>query len=384
MVSSSAQCKQHYAVAGRPSAGRAIRLALFSVYNPVVMPLEYSLPALPLLILMNAFFVAAEYALVAIRDVQIEQLRQRGWRGSAAAMSAMKTRPADSIGAIQVCITMTNLLLGWIGEPAMSRLLHAALGPLAAHIPGVVFTPLATLLSFVVVTLLTVVFSELLPKALTLRSAPPVAVLTAVPILAIGRLIRPLVWLMNALANLVTRPLGLGRVQDMERELATPQDIMYLTRQAAADGQLDQRERDVILNTLALGKRTARQIMVPRKEVVSLDMRWSIQKNREIMEEHLYSRLPLCDGGLDHVIGVIRTREFLAACEDAADVSVLSLIALKAVFIPETLPVDRLLTAFREQNTQMMFVVDEYGGIEGIITLRDVVDELLAAHPAAL
>ncbi len=347
------------------------------------MPLLYSLPAVPLLILLNAFFVAAEYALVAIREAQIETLHERGWRRAATAMAALKLRPADAIGAIQVCITMTNLLLGWIGEPAMSQTLYALLGPLARRIPDEVFTPLATVLSFLVVTLLTVVFSELLPKALTLRSVQPVAVLTAVPMHAIGRAIRPLVWLMNALANTVTRPLGLGRVQDMERESATAQDIIHLTQQAAADGQLNVPERDVILNTLALGKRTARQIMIPRTQVAYLDMRWTMQRNREGMEEHLYSRMPLCDGGLDHVIGVVRTKEFLTAYEDAADTRVLSLIALKVVYIPETLPVDRLLTAFREQNVQVMFVVDEHGGVEGIITLRDVVDELLEVRPVA-
>jgi CBS domain containing-hemolysin-like protein len=343
----------------------------------------HALPAVPLLILLNAFFVAAEYALVAIREAQIETLRERGWRRSATAMAALKARPADAIGAIQVCITMTNLLLGWLGEPAMSQALYVLLGPLAQYIPNQVFMPLATLLSFLVVTLLTVVFSELLPKALTLRSVQPVAVLTAVPMHAIGRAIRPLVWLMNALANTVTRPLGLGRVQDMERELTTAQDIMHLTQQAAAHGQLNVSERDVILNTLALGKRTARQIMIPRQQVAYLDMRWTMQKNREVMDEHLYSRLPLCDGGLDRLVGVVRTKEFLTAYEDAADTSVLSLIAFKAVCIPEVLSVDRLLTAFREQDVQMMFVVDEYGGVEGIVTLRDVVDELLAARPVA-
>lgn len=347
------------------------------------MPLGSLLLAVPLLILLNAFFVGAEYALVAIRDVQIDSLRQRGWRRVAAAMQSLKSRPADAIGAIQVCITLTNLLLGWIGEPAMSRLLLVALGPLVRWIPPVIFTPLSTALSFLIVTLLTVVFSELLPKALTLRSVQPAAILTAIPMRTIGRAIAPLVALMNALANLVTRPLGLGRVQEIDRETVTAQDIIHLTRQASADGELNLRERDVILNTLALGKRKARQIMIPRTQVAYLDMRWSMQKNREVMDEHLYSRLPLCDGGMDRVIGVVRTKEFLTAYEDAADVGVLSLIALKAVFIPEILPVDRLLTAFRDQNTQMMFVVDEYGGVEGIITLRDVVDELLQAFPTA-
>jgi CBS domain containing-hemolysin-like protein len=344
------------------------------------MSLSLSLAAVPLLIAMNAFFVAAEYALVAIRQLQISALQQRGWRRSAAAMAAMKARPADAIGAIQVCITMTNLLLGWIGEPAMSQALHLLLGPLTTQIPPAVFTPVATILSFLVVTLLTVVFSELLPKAMTLRGVTVATIITAVPMYALGQAIRPLVALMNAMANSLTRPLGLGRVQDMEREIVTAQDIGQLTRQAAADGQLNQRERDLILNTLTLGKRTTRQIMVPRRQVAYLDLRWSMQRNYQVMQERLYSRLPLCDGGLDHVVGIERTKEFLTAYEDSADVTVLRLLAQPAVFVPETLTLDRLMTLLREHRSYMVLVVDEHGGVEGLITLRDVVDELLLSQ----
>src|SRR5688572_25946759 len=139
------------------------------------MPLGWSLALVPLLIALNAFFVAAEYALVAIRSPQIEAMRRRGRRKAARAMEQLKADPAGAIGAIQVCITMTNLLLGWIGEPAMSWLLHMLFRPLVALLPLALFEAVTLTLSFVVVTLLTVVFSELLPKALTLRHAERVA-----------------------------------------------------------------------------------------------------------------------------------------------------------------------------------------------------------------
>src|SRR5688500_10958813 len=128
-----------------------------------------SLAAVPLLIGLNAFFVVSEYAVVATRPAQIEAMRARGARRAAAAMARLKQRPASAIGAIQVCITMTNLLLGWIGEPAMSDLVQALMGPLVELLPQTVFTAISTGLSFILVTLLTVVFSELLPKAMTLR-----------------------------------------------------------------------------------------------------------------------------------------------------------------------------------------------------------------------
>ena len=341
------------------------------------MPLAWSLPLVPLLIGLNAFFVAAEYALVAIRSPQIEALRRSGRRATARAMTALKADPAGAIGAIQVCITMTNLLLGWIGEPAMGHLLRILFRPLIRFVPAAVFEGISLTVSFVVVTLLTVVFSELLPKALTLRYVPTVAALTGVPVLGVLRLARPLVWLMNAMANAVTRPLGLGSVDAMEKEWHTAEEIRQIAAQAFEQGALTTRERSLILNALALGRRKARQVMVPRVRVVYVDLKRPMDENRRVINDYLHTRLPVCDGGLDHVIGWISTKEFLSAYNAAGDSSVLQLIARPPVFQPETISLDKLLTVFHRSKTELVFLVDEYGGVEGIVTLQDVVDELL-------
>lgn len=333
--------------------------------------------AVPLLIGMNAFFVVSEYAVVATRPAQIESLRLAGARRAAAAMARLRASPASAIGAIQVCITMTNLLLGWIGEPAMSGLLAALFNPLVKVLPPAVFTSLSTGLSFMLVTLLTVVFSELLPKAMTLRFTELATRLTAVPVVNIQRAIFPLVWLMNATANAVTRPLGLGRVQDFDNRQITLDELRLMADQAAADGVVTPRERSLILNSLAIGVRSARQIMIPRVKVAFLDVRKSMDDNLEVINQFLFNRLPLCDGGLDHVIGVVRTNEFLAAHHAEGESSMLPLIAQPPVFVPETASLDRLLGIFNERGTQLVFLVDEYGGVEGLVTLRDVFSELL-------
>ena len=342
------------------------------------MDLRYALAAVPLLIGLNAFFVAAEYALVAIRSPQIEALRRRGRRRAAGAMERLKADPASAIGAIQVCITMTNLLLGWVGEPAMTEVLGMVFAPLADVVPPAVFRGASFGLSFVVVTLLTVVFSELLPKALTLRYVPTVAGFTGVPVLAVLRAVRPLVWLMNAMADVVTRPLGLGSVKDMEKEWHTAEEIRQIASQAAEHGALTAQERSLVLNSLALGRRRVRQVMVPRKRVVYLDVRRPMEENRRVMNDHLHTRFPLCDGGLDKVIGWVPTKEFLAAYHAEGDTSVLRLLARPPVFQPEGATLDKLLGSIHREQTEIVFVVDEYGGVEGIVTLQDVVDELLA------
>ena len=341
------------------------------------MPLGLSLALVPLLIFANAFFVSAEYAVISVRPAQIAELRRRGRKRTAAAIERQKTDRTSAIGAIQVCITMTNLMLGSIGEPAMSRLLLLASGPLAEVLPPAVFRGISTALSYIVVTLLTVVLSELLPKALTLRYGMFAATLTAIPTLFIQAAVRPLVWIMNHIANAVTRPLGLGRVDEMDDEPVTVEELRLLATRAAESGALNPREQSLVLNSLALAHRTARDVMVHRTKVAYLDLRKSMDENRTVMNAHLYSRLPLCDGGFDRLIGLVPTKEFLTAFAAEGDTSVLRLIAMPPVFVPETVTADRLMTTFREHKTQMLIVANEHGGVEGIVTLNDVLDELL-------
>ena len=339
------------------------------------MSLGWSLAAVPLLIALNAFFVVSEYAVVAMRPAQIAALAARGGKRAASAMVELQRNPASAIGAIQVCITMTNLLLGWIGEPAMSRLLQIAFGPVIALAPRAL-TPVSVMLSFIIVTLLTVVFSELLPKAMTLRYVEAAARISAVPVLAIRRAVAPLVWVMNKMANAVTRPLGLGSVEDHERQVITTDELRLMAIQAAEDGVVTPRERSLVLNSLTIGRRTAKDIMVPRVHCATLDLRAAMAANRAVVERRLFSRMPLVDGGLDRVIGVVRIKEFLEAFYAGGDTSVLAALAEPAVFMPERVSLDRLIEAFHEHRTQMIFLVDEYGGVEGLVTLRDVIDEL--------
>lgn len=341
------------------------------------MPGGLELAAVPLLIMACAFAVAAEYAFVAIRPVQIEGLEKQGWRRTAHALSALKAEPARAIGAIQILITVCGLLLGLFGEPVLSGIIEAAIAGFVDVTQGV-WQVTSSVVAIALVTYLTVVFSELLPKAVTLRYVPHVAKVTAVPTLLVYRATSPFVWLMNRTADLVTVPMGMGRVEEMEGGITHSADeIRLMTRAAADEGKLSGQERSLILNTLSLGRRRAKQIMVPRVKVAYLDLKRSMDDNRAVMNEHLYSRLPLCDGGMDNVVGVVHTKEFLSAFNAEGDVSVLGLIARPAVFAPESIALDQLLILFDQKKTQLAFLVDEHGGVEGIVTLRDVVDELV-------
>jgi CBS domain containing-hemolysin-like protein len=338
-----------------------------------------SLLAVPFLIALNAFFVAAEYAVLAIRPGDVESLRASEWKGVVGAIDRLKNNPASTIGTIQVCITMTNLLLGWIGEPAMSALLEKMFGPLVTWSPRT-FTAISVALSFLIVTLLTVVLSELLPKALTLRFASPAAILTAIPVTYIQTFVSPLVWLMNKIANSITRPLGLGRVEEFEKQTISADELKVLANQAAADGVVTHQERQIILASLSLGRRKAKEIMVHRSQVQFIDVNRSMDENKQIVDSALHSRFPLCQGELDKAIGVLSAKDFLTAYHAGGDTSMLQLIAHPPVFVPDMISLDRLLSHIRENHAQMVFLVNEYGSVQGLVTLQDLVDELVGVE----
>ncbi|GIW75532.1 MAG: membrane protein [Phycisphaerae bacterium] len=337
------------------------------------MSLGLQVLAVPVLIAVNAFFVVAEYALVAIRTSQIEELRKKS-PGAAEALRVLKSRMSSTIGTVQICITMTNLMLGSLGEPAMTQVLLMLFKGLP---DGPVTQGVSITLSFVIVTLLTVVLSEMVPKALTLQYTLRLAALIARPILLIQRLLKPLVWVMDTSANLTTRLLGLGQVNIADTGF-TVEELRHIASDAAESGNLTSQERSLILNSLTLGRRAAVEIMVPRMRVSYLDLQRSMKENLDAISQYLFSRMPLCDGGMDHVVGVVYTKEFLTAVEETEqDSSVLLLISRPPVFAPVTIPLDKLLTRFHDDKTHLIFLVDEHGSVKGIVTLTDVVNELL-------
>jgi putative hemolysin len=171
--------------------------------------------------------------------------------------------------------------------------------------------------------------------------------------------------------------LGLGTV-NIEDAAVTVEELRHITADAAESGNLTLRERTLILNSLTLGRRAAAEIMVPRVRVNYLDVQRTMKENLDAISSYLFSRMPLCDGGMDNVIGVVYTKEFLTAVEETeGDSSVLLLIARPPVFAPVTIAMDRLLARFHDDKTHLMFLVDEHGGVQGIVTLTDVVNELV-------
>jgi CBS domain containing-hemolysin-like protein len=323
-----------------------------------------------LLVLLNGFFVAAEFALVKVRPTQLDPLVARGDRR--ARVARHMTRHLDRyLSATQLGITLSSLALGWIGEPAFTWILE----PWVLLIPGAT-PPLVHSISlttaFLVITILHIVLGELAPKSIAIRKSESTSLWTAVPMFFFYRLTFPAIWLLNHAANGILR---IVRIQPAtEAELAHSEEelrrLLTDPRQPALTGQ----KGELLDNVFELSHRTARQIMIPRGDVVYLSTQHSVKENLEIARRSRHTRFPLCEGDLDHVIGLVHIKDLFRAAQPPSE---LQAVARPIKFVPETLTVDRLLRRMRRERTHLAAVLDEYGGVSGCVTLENVIEEIV-------
>ncbi|HYL04637.1 MAG TPA: hemolysin family protein, partial [Thermoanaerobaculia bacterium] len=323
-----------------------------------------------LLVLLNGFFVAAEFALVRVRPTQLDSAAGHGARR--ARLARHMTQHLDAyLSATQLGITLASLGLGWIGEPAFSWLIEPVVVFFAGRNPALVHS-LGLTISFLAITILHIVLGELTPKWVALRHARPAALLVALPLHAFYRATYPAIWVLNRAARGLTRLLGVappqggGGIRD-EAELRR-----LLASSPAA--QVSEQKRELLDNVFELSHRVARQIMVPRQDVVYLSTARPLAESLRVVRRSGHTRFPLCEGDLDHVIGVIHIKDLyrrerpLTSLQEAA----------RAIdFVPETLELDRLLRRMLVERIHLAAVIDEYGGVSGIVTMEDVIEELV-------
>ena len=322
------------------------------------------------LVLLNGFFVAAEFALVKVRPTQIEPHLAKGGK-SAKVARHMITHLDAYLSATQLGITLASLALGWIGEPAFAWVIE----PLVMQIPGATPTLLHSIsltISFGVITVLHIVLGELAPKSLAIRKPEASTLVVALPLYAFYKLTYPAIWLLNHAANALLRLFGIPPVS--ESEMAHDEEELRMLLAASAPSVLSKHKRELLANIFELSNRVARQIMVPRGDVTYLSTTKSLAENLEIARESGHTRLPLCEGDLDHVVGLVHIKDLFRTREPLASVEA---VAREIAFIPETLSVDRLLRRMRSEKLHLAAVLDEYGGVSGIVTLENVIEEIV-------
>ncbi|HEX2104714.1 MAG TPA: hemolysin family protein [Solirubrobacteraceae bacterium] len=311
----------------------------------------------------NAFFVIGEYSIVTARRAALTARAEAGRAGARAALRLMDD-PVRVISTVQVGITAIGILTGAIGEPLVRGLLGDGLP-----------RTLSFVIAFGVVTYLSVVFGELVPKALTLQRAEALAVLVARPVELISVALRPVVWLLQGSASLLLRPFGLGDVVAGDT-IRTADELRALVDEAEGAGVIPRAQEELLHNVFDFADREARDIMVPALDVVWLDARLGPDAALDRALDVPYTRYPVGRGTLDRLAGVVHLRDLLAAARRGGARTVEEL-ARPPLVVPETKDLGPLLREMREQREQLAIVVDEYGGVAGIVTLEDLLEELV-------
>lgn len=318
-----------------------------------------------LLLIASAFFVAAEYALVGARRAKIEALAKKGSKNAKRVLRAIDDR-ATYIATTQIGITMTGIALGAITEPFLSGLIHGWLPRVSEQISSVV--------AILVVTYPIVVVGELAPKYVTLRHAERVAFFVIGPLMVITPVLKPLSWLFQKTTGIFVRPFGID-INEAEKQGLSREELAVLVQAGTTEGEFEEPHAQFLTKTLQFDTLDAEDVMIHRLDIQWLDVNTHKEDLPEKIGKIRHSRIPVCDKDIDEVVGVVYVQDIVAHWEDPK--FSLKKIMREPEFVPENLTLDRMVAHMREAKTQIVIVRDEYGGTSGLVTLEDIVEEII-------
>ncbi len=326
-----------------------------------------------LLVLANGFFVAAEFGLVGARRTRIEALARAGNRRARIARSAI-THLNAVLSATQLGITLASLGLGWVGEGTLAVIVRQWFAALPPAWAVVATHTVAGIVAFLLLTILQIVVGELAPKGIAIISPERTSLWTAGPVIAFARFFRPVIWFLNGAASLALRPLGLRAPTELER-VHRPEEIEMLVTQSYEHGLLSEEPVEMIRGVFDLSETTAAEVMTPRTDVVAIPAGATVDEAAELILSEGHSRIPVFQDNLDHIVGVILSRDIWRA-QRAGEKNMQPLIR-PVPFIPDTKSLEDLLREMQEERTHLAVVIDEFGGTSGIVTLEDLVEEIV-------
>ncbi len=344
-----------------------------------------SLLSVLVLVGINAYFVAAEFSLVAVRRSRVEQLVRAGHTRARHVMAALD-RPDDFISAAQLGITLASIGIGYISEGVLHAVLLAygdqlPLRAWAAALPLVrdasaVAHVAATALTLALVTYLHVVLGEQVPKMISIQRAERVALSTVRPTQLFGAALRPFIRGMTGSAGLVMRLLGM-RATGVHTLAHTPEEIRILVEESHQEGFVEEGEERMIRGVFEFGDLVAREVMTPRRDIVALPLDAPREEVLRVVTQEAHSRIPVYEGNLDSVVGVLFVKDLVAQLMAGEGRFDLRSVVREPHFIPDTKPVSDLLSEFRAQKPHLAIVLDEFGGTEGLVTLEDLLEEIV-------
>jgi len=341
--------------------------------SPTVIAIK--LGAILLLVLLNGFFVAAEFALVKVRASQLEALVDQGARGARTAKHAVENLDAY-LSASQLGITLASLGLGWLGEPFVAALIEPLFLKAGITSPAVIHT-VSFAVAFTVITVLHIVFGEQVPKTVAIRKAAGASLAVAAPLTWFYSLFRPFIWLLNTLSTeFIRRVLKIEPCNESELSHSEEELRLILSESQKAD-EVTSLGKEIVINALDLKRRIVRDIMTPRGEVVYLDVEEPFEQQLATAIESQHTRYPLCREHLDDAFGLVHIKDLLALVQ-RGEKDVQS-IRRDLLHVSEMMPLEKLLRLFLTKHAHLAVVVDEFGGAVGIVTLDNVIEEIVGA-----
>ena len=339
-----------------------------------IVPILMQLVLVAFLIFMNGFFVAAEFSIVKIRPSRLETIIQEGNKRAVYAKK-LSDHLDSSLSVTQLGITLASLGLGWVGEPAVATLILPVTQALG--LADAVGHTVALALAFAIITGGHIVLGELTPKTMAIQSVEKIVLTVALPMLIFERIMYPFVWLLNHVANWVAHRLGFETDGDGE-EAHTEEEIRLLMEESYKQGLIDDTEADFVDNVFDFTDLNVREIMTPRTDMVCLDLSDDLDTNLHIIFEEQLTRYPICKEDKDHIVGFLHVKDLMKALYTTPGRRVsLRRLARKALVVPDSMDVSVLLKTMQKKRAQMAIVADEYGGTAGMVTLEDIVEEIV-------
>lgn len=325
-----------------------------------------------LFVLANGFFVAAEFAIVKVRSTQLTELAEQG--SVRAKMARRLIKHLDSyLSATQLGITLSSLALGWIGEPAFHHLIEPLFERF--HVSPAAATTISATVAFVIISILHIVLGELAPKSIAIQKPVGTSLWVAHLLHAFYTITYPAIFVLNGVSRAILKVIGIEPAGEHAEAAHSPEELRLILASSEKAGVLSEEKREIIEGVFQFSTRTARQLMVPRTDVVILSTTRSIEENLETIRTTRHTRYPLCEDSLDHTIGLIHVKDLMLA-QLRGPGKTLAELKRDVLFVPGNSTVESLLSQFIESKTHMAIVLDEYGGASGIVSLENITEEL--------
>lgn len=332
----------------------------------------FNLVLVMFLVVLNGFFVAAEFAMVKVRNTRLETLVSEGNTRAKFAQNLV-THLDAYLSACQLGITLASLGLGWVGEPAVADMVEPLLIKLGFS--GVMIHNISFAIAFSVITALHIILGELAPKSLAIQKSEAVTMWTAAPLIGFYKLMFPFIWVLNNIANSILKSAGF-QITGEHEAAHTEEEIRILMEESHKQGFIDKTELTFVDNIFDFAETTAREVMIPRTDMVCLYVQDSFEENLETALTEQLTRYPVCDNDKDNIIGFVHIKDLLGAVARGKRPNVREMVR-NVVAIPESMHLSDLLKLLQKNHSQLALVVDEYGGTAGLVTVEDILEEIV-------